>query len=361
MYDYVGRYTKWEVAHIEAGPRALFDLSSLSWLDGFIASGYPDYETLSTAGSKAWKRVFFSCRPELGTNIVTSDEAVYAKLAMDEFVNMGLRRVGFFSIAPTPRGAAFQAEAARRGIEYHEFIRPVPNEQYWPRRHEYAGQWLASLPKPIGVLAHVAEFAQTLTAAATLEGIHVPEQVAVLACEAPAESCELSRPTLSSVTGDQREIGFQSARMLDRLFHGKPAGGPILIPPTKVERRGSTDILAVADPDLAKAIRLLRNLATEERTIAEVLKMVPLTRNQLESGMRKVLSRSPYEEVMRIRLDTACKLLHETSLSVGEVAAHSGLGTVSNFCKVFKRRFGSSPRQYRLSKEFSRSTTLDKR
>jgi len=228
-----------------------------------------------------------------------------ARLAMDEFVNMGLRRVGFCSVQPTQRGAAFKAEADRREMEFHEFIRPVEIEEYWPRRHEYAGQWLLSLPKPIGIFTQGHDVAQTLTAAATLEGIHVPEQVAVLTCEATPDLCAMARPTLSCVAGGARKIGFEAARMLHRLFQGKPAGGPILIPPTEIVRRGSTDILAVADPDLAMAIRLLRTSATEEERIDDVLKHVPLSRNQLEHGMRKVLGRSPYVEVMRIRIETA--------------------------------------------------------
>lgn len=353
-YEYMDRYVKWEVAHVESGPRAAYDLTALAWLDGFIASGYREYETLTNTGSPDWKRVFFSCEPELGHNIVTADETALAKMAMEEFLSMGLRRVAFYSVRPTQRRDAFKAEAEKRGVAFHEFVRSVEVEQYWPRRHEYAGQWLQSLPKPIGVFTQGHDVAQTLTAAATLEGIHVPEQVAVLTCEATDETCSLSRPTLSCVTGGQRTMGFEAARMLDRLFQGKPAGGPILIPPTQIDRRGSTDILAVADHDLANAIRLLRSSATEEESIDDVLKHVPLSRSQLERGMRRVLHRSPHEEVMRIRIETACRLLKQTSLSMVEVAVRCGLGTVSNFCKVFKRRVGKSPRQYRISEEVSR-------
>jgi LacI family transcriptional regulator len=352
-YEYIDRHSRWEVAHIESGPRAVVDLTNLAWLDGFIAAGYRNYETLTAAGSPSWKRVFFACEPEWGPNVVTADEAAMARMAMDELLSIGLSRVGFCSLAPTQRGDAFKSEAARRGVEFHQFVRPVAVEEYWPRRHEYLGQWLASLPKPIGVFTQAHDVAQTVTASATLEGIHVPEQVAVLTCEASDESCSLSRPTLSCVTGGQRKIGFEAARMLDRLFQGKPAGGPILIPPTQVDRRGSTDILAVADADLANAIRLLRSHATEEESIDDVLRHVPLSRSQLERGMRRVLHRSPHEEVMRVRIETACRLLTQTSLSMAEVAVHSGLGTVSNFCKVFKRRIGKSPRQYRISEDVS--------
>ena len=354
MYAYLDRHARWEVCHVQSGPQAAFDLMSLQRLDGFIASGYAAYESLSQVGPPSCKRVFFNCEAELGQNVVTVDERAVAKMALDEFKNMSLRRVAFYAVRSTQRGQAFEAEAAARGVEFYQFHRPQDLEHYWPRRHEYAGQWLASLPKPIGVLTQGVDVAQTLTAAALLEGIHVPEQVAVLTCDATAESCTLARPTLSCVAGAQRKIGFEAARMLDRLFKGKPAGGPIVIPPTTIERRGSTDILAVADPDLANAIRLLRNSATDEQSIDEVLNLVPLSRNQLEHGMRKVLGRSPYEEVMRIRMDTACKLLAESSLTMAEVAAHSGLGTVSNFCKVFKRRTGKSPRQYRLSQDVAR-------
>jgi len=349
MYEYLDRHTRWEVVHIASGPKALYDLKAQPKLDGFIASGWPRDEQLMRGGSRWWKRVFINCEPERGNNVVTVDEAAMARIALDEFAAMGLRRVAFYHYVPTPRGEAFLAEAQRRGIEATAFERRGNIEQFWHRRHEFAGAWLAKLPKPIGVFAHAHDGAQLLTAIAPRVNVHVPEQVAVLTCEAPADICMLSRPTLSCITGNEGKIGFEAARMLDRMFRGEEPDGPIVIAPTEVQRRGSTDILAVADADLARAIRLLRQGATGSQTIDDVLAQVPLSRNQLEHGMRKVLGRSPYEEVMRIRIETACRMLKETSLSMAEIGRHSGLGNVSNFCKIFKRKVGQSPRHYRVS------------
>jgi len=348
MYDYLDRHTRWEVVHISPSSNLIYDLKAQPLLDGFIASGWPHNDQLMRVGARRWKRVFVNCEPERGKNVVTVDEAATARMALDEFTAMGLKRVAFYHYGHTPRGAAFLAEAERRGIEAITFKRPGKVERFWHRRHEIAGQWLASLPKPIGILTHAPDGAQLLTSAAPRVNVHVPEQAAILACQAPAELCMLSRPTLSCIAGNDQKIGFEAARMLDRMFHGEEPNGPIIIAPTEVQRRGSTDILAVADADLASAIRLLRQGATSSQTIDHVLSQVPLSRNQLEHGMRKVLGRSPYEEVMRIRIETACRMLKETSLSIAEIGQHSGLGHVSNFCKIFKRKVGQSPRHYRV-------------
>ena len=255
------------------------------------------------------------------------------------------------SYVPTARGNAFRAEARRRGLETHLFDSNRPREDYWPRRHEVFAEWLAGLPKPIGVLSHVATMAQDLTAAATLAGVNVPQEVAVLTCAADDEECCLSQPALSTIAANVQRAGFESAHMLDRLLKGESPDSPLLIRPTHVVHRASTDILAVSDPLLARAIRLLRDRATDdEMRIEDVLKDLPLTRNQLEYGLRRTLGRSPYEEVLRIRLDAAQRLLRETTMDLANIAVHSGLGTSSNLCKVFKRNTGQTPRQYRLGR-----------
>src|SRR4051794_10194233 len=70
-YEYLDRHVSWEVIHIESGPRAVFDLESLAYLDGFIASGHREYERLSQCGEPTWQRVFFSTEPERRENVVT--------------------------------------------------------------------------------------------------------------------------------------------------------------------------------------------------------------------------------------------------------------------------------------------------
>jgi AraC-like DNA-binding protein len=59
--------------------------------------------------------------------------------------------------------------------------------------------------------------------------------------------------------------------------------------------------------------------------------------------------RSPKEVLDRIRLERASTLLTSTTATLEEVAGQSGFRSTSDFCRVFKRRFGHSPHVWRRS------------
>lgn len=57
---------------------------------------------------------------------------------------------------------------------------------------------------------------------------------------------------------------------------------------------------------------------------------------------------APIEYALRLRLTQAAMSLKETTLSVCEIAVQAGYESVYHFSKIFKRRFGLSPRAFRL-------------
>ena len=58
---------------------------------------------------------------------------------------------------------------------------------------------------------------------------------------------------------------------------------------------------------------------------------------------------SPLSYLIRKRLDSACELLNFTSLPVGEIAHRVGLDNAYYFSRIFHKRIGLSPSQYRQS------------
>jgi AraC-like DNA-binding protein len=56
---------------------------------------------------------------------------------------------------------------------------------------------------------------------------------------------------------------------------------------------------------------------------------------------------SPLALRSRLRMEEARRLLEETDLPVGEVAAEVGCGSLSTFCREFKARHGASPGHFR--------------
>ena len=73
--------------------------------------------------------------------------------------------------------------------------------------------------------------------------------------------------------------------MLDRLMSGKPfAGGQssIQVPPLRVVPRRSSEILAISDPALVKAVGFIRDHAHEPIQVPDVARHAGLSRRVLE-------------------------------------------------------------------------------
>lgn len=58
---------------------------------------------------------------------------------------------------------------------------------------------------------------------------------------------------------------------------------------------------------------------------------------------------SPAKYILKKRLEKSAQLLVYRSKTISEIAYESGFETISNFNKVFKKQYGQSPTEYRLS------------
>ncbi len=59
---------------------------------------------------------------------------------------------------------------------------------------------------------------------------------------------------------------------------------------------------------------------------------------------------SPLSYLIRKRLDSACELLNITDLPIGDIAHRVGLDNAYYFSRIFHKRIGSTPSEYRQSK-----------
>src|SRR5262249_8451250 len=131
---------------------------------------------------------------------------------------------------------------------------------------------------------------------------------------------------------------------------GKPAPGQsLLLAPRGVVPRESTDVLATEDRDLAAAVRLIREHACEGLRLKDLVHHIRLSRRELERRMRKLLGRSPKEEITRVQMERAKQLLTETDLTAADVAEKCGFSQPKYFNQVFHARMGLPPGAFRRS------------
>ena len=136
--------------------------------------------------------------------------------------------------------------------------------------------------------------------------------------------------------------------MLDRLLAGeKSPAVPLLLPPRGVVVRQSSDLLAIADPDVAAAVRYIRDHGSRPIRVADVLDVVPVSRRGLERQFRKVLRRGIWEEIRRSHLERGKALLAGSAIPMSEVARRSGFTDSRQLSVVFRQETGLTPTAYR--------------
>lgn len=74
---------------------------------------------------------------------------------------------------------------------------------------------------------------------------------------------------------------------------------------------------------------------------------IGLDRSYLCALFKKVLNRSPQEFLIRFRMDKACELMKNNTLSIGDIARSVGYEDPLLFSKIFKKVKGATPREFR--------------
>jgi LacI family transcriptional regulator len=109
----------------------------------------------------------------------------------------------------------------------------------------------------------------------------------------------------------------------------------------------STDILTVADPDVAAALRFIRCHPNRLIQVDDVVEATNVSRRVLEKRFKAILRRSVHEEIRRVRVNHIIPLLVGTDMSITQIARHCGFDGVEHISRYFRKETGASLRGYR--------------
>jgi LacI family transcriptional regulator len=296
----------------------------------------------------------------------TCDHEAVAAMAAKYFIELGFRQFAYCGSFIRPDyvdrfGAAFVDVLKRRTYRCHYHSSNWHPVSLMPPASEFERlvEWLVGLPKPIGMLAYDSVQARQVTEACEVAGIHVPHEVAVLGGEHDFLSCAISKPQLSSIDHAPRRVGYSAAELLARLIKGEPAPPePILLPPGRIITCQSTDTIAIEDELLAAAVRFIKHHSHEKIQVTDILREVPISRRALEKGFKKLLGRSPAEEIRRIRVDRAIQMLCDTSWSMPRIASAVGFVRPELLTRAFRRELGTTPSDFRKRHLYGQRTGL---
>lgn len=292
---------------------------------------------------------------ERTASIDVANEEV-GRIAADYFLQRQYKHFAYIGFSRdyqlAGRGHGFAQRLAEAGHELRILSPqegPVDADRVW--MHQYlrtqVAPFIRALPKPAAILAFNDLRGREVVDTCKLEGISVPEEVAVLGVDNDSLDCDLSYPPLSSVSIPWMRIGYRAAEMLDRMLEGEPVDGVVTVPPEGIVERQSTSSVAVSDSDVAAALLYIRENAHVVFGVDDVVRQTSTGRRTIEKRFREQLGRSVLEEINRVRLERAKQLLSQTGLPVAEIAARCGYSKVTWFCTSFHNAFRISPGKYR--------------
>jgi len=153
---------------------------------------------------------------------------------------------------------------------------------------------------------------------------------------------------VSSVDTNLEVLGYRGAELLDRLMNGQRAPAhPVRVPAAGVVARQSSDLLAVAHPGVARSVRFIWEHSHEPISVKDLVSVAAMSRRSLHSAFLQHLGRTPGQELHRVRIERAKKLLGQRDQKVETIGQDCGYQRANSFCVAFKQATGLSPKQYR--------------
>lgn len=288
------------------------------------------------------------------------DNVALGRLVARHFLECKFHNFGIYSITSedyfAERFTSFTNEIKVAGGDCFVFESPQSREKPldWEQQQKALGDWVRSLPKPIGIMACTDQLGFWLLDACYRIGVAVPEEVAVIGAENDDTLCSMANPPLSSVRFDGKQMGYKAAALLSRLMNHEPPWPELIrIPPLGIVSRRSSDIVAIDSPDVVESLRFIRENACRGINVEDVLDAVMISRSSLERQMQKLFGRSPKAEIRRVQFNQVKQLLQDTVLTLSDIADRTGFKYSQYLSEAFKREFGITPGEYREERQFS--------
>lgn len=266
------------------------------------------------------------------------------------FYTKGYRNMTFVSqVTPGPLdlqwGQGFQQEAEQLGAVCFS---PLSRQLYSDPMEIEAE--LLSRPRPHAVLAATSRIGAAVVRMLEGAGVGVPADIAVATMDRDEFSVGLCGRTLTSVFSDTDALIREALNLALQLkAESAPPQTPshIRVPPLEIVEEETTQILAVSDPLVLKALTRIHAQGKDWPSIEMLCRVAGCSRRVMETRFKKATGISVGAYVLEHKLRCAEKWVRDPHLHMEEIAERCGYSDRNAFHLAFKKRFGVAPMMYR--------------
>jgi len=284
--------------------------------------------------------------------VIKTDSYSIAKLASEHLIEKGLKNFAFCGFDSydwsKERRINFCRLNSKIGYKTHVYCQPKRIKNDWENEQHRVRDWVSALPKPVGIFACNDDRGQHILEVCKLLDLRVPEDVAVIGVDNDPMVCYISDPPLTSIALNVESVGYQAAKLIDSMIDKKKIYyKQIMVSPSHVVQRQSSDILAVDDFLVAQAINFIKNNAKNKILVEDVVKAININRRTLERRFRRAIHRSIVEEIKYTRIELISKLLIESDFTISQITSFFNFTDVEHISRYFKKEKGVGLREFR--------------
>ncbi len=284
-----------------------------------------------------------------GDVFISSDDIAITDIAIKELLGRALASLAFVgfpgkTVWSCNRCARFLEVTALNGYEGMVYDNPRVHAEADPE----LDAWLMDLPKPCGIFAANDYIARHVIDCCHRKGIPLPDEISVVGVDNERGICESSHTTISSVQCDFFSAGRLAGRLACRLARvPKAVCEDAVFGVTCLVRRQSTRVFSRHDERVVKALDYIRAHAVDGIGVTDVVAHMGCSRRLATLRFREVTGCSILDEIRDVRISAAMEMLHQSNLSVTEVASACGYATPGALRKAFRATQGESLANWR--------------
>ncbi|MDY0165186.1 MAG: helix-turn-helix domain-containing protein [Thermoguttaceae bacterium] len=221
-------------------------------------------------------------------------------------------------------------------------------------------RWMDRWVLPVGLYVHGLDVARVVIEKCRERGWRIPESVAMVAGWNEEAACSRPNPSISSLELPYEQVGYEAARLLDRLMDEKanhrrrrqavawsPKPTTILLPPVGIVARRSTDFYAVDDDLVRDAMRYIDTNLAKRLNVGMVADALAVSRRNLETRFRTKLNRTIAAEIQRLRIERTKRELTGTDRTIHQIAVVVGFASPRTLHDAFRAAVGCTPAEFR--------------